>query len=61
MEIQPISPIPVVTHRVESVPKVYTSADGKEKIVNDVYEIVTYDHKGRIKETISSHTITYTV
>jgi len=61
MEIQPVSPIPVVTQKVESVQKVYKQPDGKDKIINDVYEIVTYDQKGRIKESISSHTVTYTV
>jgi len=61
MEIQPVSPIPAVTQKVESVQKVYKQPDGKDKIINDVYEIVTYDQKGRIKESISSHTVTYTV
>jgi len=61
MEIQPVSPVPVVTQKVESVQKVYKQPDGKDKIINDVYEIVTYDQKGRIKESISSHTVTYTV
>lgn len=59
--IPPISNIPSVSTQSQTIVEVSKTADGRDKITNKYYEVVLYDHIGRLYTARNMYTLDYLI
>jgi len=59
--IPPISNIPSVSTQSQTIVEVSKTADGRDKITNKYYEVVLYDHIGRLYTSRNMYTLNYLI
>ena len=55
--VEPVAAVPLLTVNDQVVQKVYTTSDGQTKIVNNHYEVLTYNRQGIVQTVTNTHTI----
>ncbi len=59
--IEPIHNVVNVTHRQQTVERVYKTTDGDHKVEKTIYHITLYDSNGVLKTVTNSHKIDYVI
>ena len=61
MEVAPIDPLPRTHQYVDTVSKVITNSQGKDRVVQTNYVVTVYDIAGRLVTTSTNHQINYLI
>ena len=61
MEVSPVNPLPKTYQYTDTVSKVITTNDGRDKVVQTNYVITVYDIAGRLVTTSTNHQVDYLI
>ena len=61
MEVSPVNPLPKTYKYTDTVSKVITTNDGRDKVVQTNYVVTVYDIAGRLVTTSTNHQVDYLI